>query len=52
MQKVKLNRGYFYIDAVTGWSIAYGEIKEASDDIIARAGSKLKVLVELEGENE
>jgi len=50
MPKVKLNRGYFYIDSETGWSISYGEIKETTDEIIARAGNKLKVLVELEGD--
>jgi len=45
-KKVKLAEGYRWLDKQTGWRIVKGEVKECpSDDIIARANGKLKVLI-------
>jgi len=45
-KKVKLTDGFRWLDKKTGWGIVKGEIKECpSDDIIARANGKLKVLI-------
>ena len=44
--KVKLTHGYRWLDKKTGWQIVKGEVKECpSDDIIARANGRLKVLI-------
>lgn len=46
--KVRLVRGMIWRDKETGFSIRKGEIKEASEDILKRAGNRLQALIELD----
>ena len=47
MPKVTLKEGegYRWVDKETGWKIARGEVKEAPDEVVARAGRHLRVLL-------
>jgi len=50
--KVRLVRGVIWKDKESGFSIRKGEVKEADDEVIKRAGNRLQVLVNLEEKEE